>query len=98
MTPDPIFTRLLSSFELANAIAEAGGFLVGLLVDSLQQIFPQLGQFGLHLFVLGHAPGRFAAVPGFAVDVFQQGRELVTELLVIVGTTEPAGIAKLHEF
>src|ERR1700682_3733257 len=98
MTPDSFFTRLLSSFELANAIAEAGGFLVGLLVDSLQQIFPLLGQVGLHLHVFAHAPGRLSAVSGFAVDVLQQWSELVAEFLIIVGTTEPAGIAKLHEF
>src|SRR6266540_4202364 len=83
--------------EFANAVAEASGLLVRLAVDRLGQLLAQLHQLRLRLLVLGLAPRRLAAVLGLAVDVLQQRRQLVAELLVVVRAAEPARIAELDE-
>src|SRR5262249_21014831 len=85
-------------FELADAVAEAGRLLVGFLVDRLQQLLAQLDQLRLRLLVLRQPAGRLAAVPRLAVDVLQERRQLVAELLVVVRAAEAARVTEFHEF
>jgi len=63
----------------------------------LQELFAQHDQLGLLLLVLGQPLGGLAAVARLAVDVLQEAGQLVAELLVVVGTAEPAGVAEVNE-
>src|SRR5579884_267970 len=87
----------LTLFELADAISDFGGFLVGFLVDCLKQLFAQLDQFGLRLLALRQAARSLAAMARLAVDVFQQRSEFVAKLLIIMRAAKPARVAEVHE-
>src|SRR5262249_49157256 len=71
--------------EPADLLAQLGGLLVGLLVDRLDELPAELHQLGLRLAGLRHPPRRLAAVPRLAVDVLQERRQLLAELVVVVG-------------
>src|SRR5262249_24807580 len=43
------------------------------------------------------AARRFAAVLRLAVDILEEGNQVVAELLVVVGAAEPSAVAKLDE-
>src|SRR5262245_37583649 len=87
----------LARFHLLDGIAQAGRFLVALLIDRRRQTLAQLHQLGLGLLVLRLASWHLAAVSRLAVDVFPKRQQLVMEFVVVVGTSQTAGIAKLHE-
>src|SRR5207249_1837774 len=80
-----------------NLVAQLGGFLVVFLVDRLLEAVAELHQLRLGLLVLRQPPRRLADVARLAVDVLQQRRQLLAELLVVVRAAQPAGVAELHE-
>src|SRR5262249_22052445 len=84
----------LQSLDL---VAEAGGGFVVLAGDRLLEVGAELGELGLHLLRLGESTRRLAAVSRLAVDVLEQRRQLLAEDLVVVGATEPTGVAELDE-
>jgi hypothetical protein len=103
--PDPLSASPVAARQAAflflkpaNAIPQPGRVFVILAVDRMLQLFPQLNQLGLSLFILRQAPRTFAAVPRFPMDIFQKRGELLAEFLIIVGTAQASGISELHEF
>src|SRR5262249_43785032 len=76
--------------QLADAVANAGRLLVGLLVDRLCQLLAQLDELRLVLLGLRQSSRGLAAVLGVAVNVLQQRGEVFTEGVVVVRAAEPA--------
>ena len=97
-TPPLMVLRTEPSFQLPDIVADAGRLLVSFLVDRLQQLLAQLNQLRLHLLVLRPTSRHLAGVLGrIAVNVLQQRQQLVAELVVVVGATQPSGVAELDE-
>src|SRR5438067_9792758 len=94
--PSPRWPRS-TLLQLPDAVAEASCFFVGFLGDRLLELLAQLDQFGLGLLILGQSPRRLAAMLHLAVNVFQQRGKLLAKFLIIMGTTEPARIAKFDK-
>jgi hypothetical protein len=85
-------------FQLSNPIPQTSRILVGLGRHGDLELLAQFQQFGLHFPMTGGPPGRFAAVPRLAMNAFQEGRQFLLELGIVMGATESARVAKLDEF
>src|SRR5262249_60241314 len=63
----------------------------------LQELLAELDQVVLHFLGLRLAARALAAVARLAVDVFQEGGQLVAELDVVVRAAQPPGVAEVDE-
>src|SRR5438552_12749144 len=83
--------------ELTDAIAEPSRILISLAGDRLVQLLAQLNQLRLGLLVLRQPPRRLAAMADLAMDILQQRTQFLAKFLIIVWTTQPAGVTKFHK-
>ena len=74
-----------------------GRLLRNLLWYRLLEAVAEVHQLGLGGRALGRPARRLTRMFGFAVDAFQERHQLLAECLIIVGTAQASGVAKLHE-
>src|ERR1043165_7359557 len=84
-------------FRVLDLVAKSGRFFVIFAIDGALEPLPELQQLGFSLFGLGIAAGGLAAVPGFTVNILEEGHQLSLENLIVARATEAMIVGKIEE-